>query len=606
MGAAVLAQAMYTSGGSVASLSVRQRCELMRGQGETERQSFITHWRELNDYILPRRGRFWLTDNNKGDRRSGRIFNGTATLAAGTLSAGLQSSVTNGARPWFNLATPDAELNENDAVKAWLFEVNHRMQEAFLRSNLYDSLAIVYQDLGVFGTAAMMELEDDEQIFRFQPFSIGEYWIYNDNKNRVRMFGRTFRLTVDQVVKQWGNIDASGRPDFLRGEHSTISTMVQNLYRSGAIGLWIEVAHMIQQNVSYDSQKISPKYKAFENVYYEIGAPGSGAGEYLELGVLEHSGYDEFPVFCPRWSVSPGDVYATNCPGMTALGDIKELQVRTKRTAQAEEKMLNPPVLAEPGMRASKVSVLPGDITWGSTRDGGAAKPMYEINFGSSFAAMAAKCQQIEGRIERTFSADLFRMLSSMEPDGRMTATEVQERKEEKLLALGPLLGRLDQDMLDPLITRSFNIMMRKNLFPPPPPELQGVTLHVEYLSILAQALKTAGVSALDRFAGFTGQLSQVDPSVMDVVDNDELVRTYSDSLGIPPKVLRSEDAVAQLRQARQQSQSQQQAAENAPGLAGAAKDLSQASTTGNSVLSNLVQKAAGRRTLAATAGPVQ
>ncbi|MDB4893137.1 MAG: putative phage head-tail connector protein [Gemmatimonadetes bacterium] len=592
------------AGGKASGYSTRQRCELVRSQLEMERASFISHWKELTDYILPRRGRFYVSDVNKGDRRSRNILDSTATMAARTLSAGMMSGVTSPARPWFRLTVPDQGLSEQEDVKAWLFEVEQRMHTVFGKSNLYDTLQVIYSDLGVFGTAAMAVYEDDEDVIRCYDFPIGSYAIANDKRMNVRTFSRVFRYTVLQVVEEWGNIQ-DGVPDFMRGEPTTLSRNVQTLWRRGAIGAWIDLVHLVQTNVAYDGSKLDAKYKRYSDIYYELGASGAARADVESYGLLSHKGFDEFPVLVPRWEKNSEDVYGTNCPGMTALGDIKELQTRTKRTAQAVEKMINPPMTAPSVLRNAKASLLPGDITYQDIREGQQGfRPAHEINFGAAFGPMEQGSQQTRLRIQRAMFEDLFLMLA--QSDRReITAREIDERHEEKLLALGPVLERLNSDMLDPLIERTFAIMQRKGLIPDPPESLNGTAVQVDYVSVMAQAQKMVGLASLERFAGFAGQVAQFSPSVLDNIDTDALIEQYGEATGTPPKIILPKEQVMAARQAREQAQAAQAAAQNAPGIAGAVKDLGDTPMDGNNALAALLGKANARKTLNATAQPV-
>lgn len=584
------------------AVSIRQQCERLRGQLDLEKASFLQHWRDLADHILPRRARFTLTDVNKGDRRTQKIIDSTATEAAGTLSAGMMSGVTSPARPWFRLTTPDAGVAEQDDVKAWLHEVQRRMETVFLRSNVYNKLPIFYGDLGVFGTAALAVLEDDEAVIRCYDYPVGSYAIGNDAKLRVRTFVRTFRYSVQQMVERWGAINPrTGQANFQDGRPTTLSRTVQGAWTSGNYGAWIDVCHVIRPNASYDGEKIDAKYKRYESIYYELGTQDASA---QDSGLLEHGGFDEFPVLCGRWEVNSEDVYGTNCPGMKALGDIRQLQLGEKRSAQAVEKMINPPMTGPSRLMNVKVSTIPGDITYDDARDAQAGfRPTYQIKF--DIQPLEEKQQQVRLRIQRVFKEDLFLMLA--QSDRReITAREIDERHEEKLLALGPVLEQLNQDLLDPLIDRTFNIMARKGLLPDPPEAIQGQALRVEYVSIMAQAQKMIGLASLERFASFVGQAAQYDPSVLDRVNDDELIEQYADATGIPPKILRSQDETDGIRRQRANAQQMQQMAANAPGIAGAVKDLSQAPTDGNSALAKLLGASRARATLNATAQPPQ
>lgn len=567
----------------------RKQLERRRAALELERASFVAHWKELSEFILPRRARFHTTDNNRGEKRNQKIIDSTATQSAGVLSAGMMSGVTNPSRPWFRLTVPDPRLAELPAVKAWLHDVQTDMETVLLRSNLYNKLPILYGDVGVFGTGAIGIFEDDEHVLRAYDFPVGSYSLGLDSKCRVRIFARQFRYTVQQVVETWGRLDQkTGRADFEDGFPTNLSLTVQGAWKTGNREQWVDLVHLVQPNDAYDGVKIESRYKRYESVYYELGSTDSG--------FLEHAGFDEFPILAARWETAGEDIYGTNCPGMQALGDIKQLQTMEKKIAQAIEKQINPPLKGPSELRSQRVSALPGDITYTNERDGQTGlRPIYEVNF--NIADAESKAQQVRARIQRAFKEDLFLMLASSDRR-EYTATEIAERKEEKLLMVGPTLEQLNDDVFDPLIDRVFNIMARRGLIPEAPRELEGQALAVEYISIMAQAQRMVGLASLDRFAGFVGQVAQVAPEVLDRVNDDELINQYADATGVPPNILRSAEEAQARRDARDQAAQQTQGAENLATMAGAARDLGNAPVEGPNALAKLVASARARNTM--------
>lgn len=212
----------------------------------------------------------------------------------------------------------------------------------------------------------------------------------------------------------------------------------------------------------------------------------------------------------PRWEVAGEDSYGTDCPGMMSLGDNKQLQVGEKMSAQAVEKMIKPPMIGPTSLRQQKASILPGDITYVDTREGMQGfRPAHEINF--NISALEAKQDQVRMRIKSAYFEDLFLMLASSDRR-QITASEIDERHEEKLLALGPVLEQLNQDLLDPLIDNAYAIMDAQGYIPPAPEEIAGQALKIEYVSIMAQAQKLISIGSVDRFSGFVGQLMQIAP----------------------------------------------------------------------------------------------
>lgn len=570
----------------------RQRYEKLRGQLDNERQSFLGHWRDLGDFILPRRPRFTLQDVNRGERRNQRIIDSTATLAARTLRAGMMGGLTSPARPWMKLSTSDPDLARFGPVQDWLEDVTLRMRTVFLKSNLYNTLPTTYGDMGVFATACLFMEEDFSRVARFYSLPIGSYYLWTDDTGRVRGIFREFRMTVRQVVQKFGNKGPNGMPDW-----SNFSTFVKDAYENGNYEYWVDVAHVVQENPDFAPGMLYAKFKKFSSCYYERGCEKAGLLGYAssanEDKFLRESGYDFFPGMAPRWEVTGEDVYGTSCPGMDALGDVKQLQTGEKRGAMAIDKMVNPPMVGPTVLRNQPSSILPGGTTWVDTREGQAGfRPAHEIRF--SINELEMKQGQVRQRVRRAFFEDLFLMLSQSDQVQPITAREVEERHEEKLLALGPVLEQTNQDLLDPLVDNTFDIMLRQGLIPPPPEEIQGENLKVEYVSVMAQAQKLVGIASLERFTEFvvntTNQTKEM--SILDKVDMDELVDQHADALGISPKVVRSADQVAEIRKAKAEEAQAAANREAIPAAAKAAKDLSGADMSGDNALTRVVNAA--------------
>lgn len=560
----------------------RERYDIIKSQLDTEFSSFRKQYQDLADYILPNRARFLINDGNKGDRRNHKILDPTATMAARTLRSGMMSGITSPARPWFRLTTADSAMAEFGPVKSWLHVVSERMNAIFLRSNLYNILPTVYGDLGTFGTAPYSIEEDIYNVVHFSSFPIGSFRIGKDERGIVNVFYREFRMTVRQILQKFAKRGENGKYDL-----SNLSDFVKRNYEAGRLEEWVEVSHFIGPNPEFNPKKLESKFKKFESTYYEKSSSGKDI-------YLSEKGYDYFPIMCPRWEVTSEDVYGTSCPGMVAIGDVKQLQFGEKKIMQAIDKLVNPPLIGPTVLQNSTVSLLPGGITFDDTATGNNSglRPIYQIN--PQIQHLIQKQSEVKERINTAFYADLFLMLEQMER--QMTATEVAERKEEKLVALGPVLEQFNQDGLDPLIDNTFDIMMRQNtngrLLPEPPQELQGAPLKVEYISIMAQAQKTVGIGGIERFMTFTGNLAAARPEAWDKVNVDQVLDIYGDMTSIPPSIIRSDDEVQAIRQQQQQAQQQAAQMQAMQQTASTAKDLSQANTDGQNALTELIDRA--------------
>lgn len=574
----------------------KQRLEISRAQLDLERSTFKAHWRDLGDFFLPRRPRFETFDTNRGDRRNQKIIDSTTKLAVRTLRSGMMAGITSPARPWFKLTTPDPGLAKFQPVKEWLDGVTIKMQSLYLKSNLYNVLPIAYGDIGVFGTHSIFVEEDFNDTFRFFPFPIGSYMLANDEKLRVNTFFREFRMTVRQVVEMFGREDMSGKIDW-----SIFSNHVKAEWDASNYETWVDINHVVQPNLEFNPSRSESKFKRFMSSYYEAGS-GQGAGtpsDFLGNDIfLREKGFDFFPVLAPRWEVNSGDVYGIDCPGMTGLGDGKMLQTQQKRKSEAIEKMVRPPMIGPTSLKNQKTSILPGDMTYSDERDGQRGfRPVFEVNF--PVGDLKEDIRETQDRINRSFFVDLFLMIS--QSDRReITATEINAKREEKLLALGPVLEQLNQDLLDPLIDITFNFGLRQGQFEEPPAELEGVELKVEYVSIMAQAQKSLGVGNIERFAGFVGNVAQVDPAAADKVNTLELIDDYGDRLSISPKIIRSNEEAEEIAQQRADAAQAAQRQQAAMDAATTAKDLSQAEVGESNALEELVRQGnAGQLTAA-------
>lgn len=531
------------------------------GSLETERSSFDTHWRDLSDFILPRSSRFLTSDRNKSTRNT-KIVDPTATMANRTLSSGMLSGITSPTRPWFSLGTPDPEMMEYGPVKYWLELVQNRMNDVMNKSNWYQSLPIVYGQLGTFGTTAMSLLEDDEDVIRTHPFPIGSYYLSNSDRLQVDTVYRKFSMTCRQIVQRFG-LD-------------NVSDSVKSAWTSQQYEQWFDVVHVVEPNMNRDTGKMDSKNKKFASVYYEAG----GADNKL----LSEKGFDDMPIMAPRWDINGEDVYGSSCPGMIALGSVKALQLEQRRKAQAIDKLVNPPMVGPSSLRNQRASLLPGEITYVDQVSGSTSfQPAYAIN--PRINELVADIQDTRSLINSSYFVDLFMMLQNVNTRS-MPVEAVVEMKEEKLLMLGPVLERLNDEFLDPSIDRIFNIMARKNMLPPAPPELAGQSLRVEYISVMAQAQKAVGIGSIERFVGFVGGLAQANPAALDKLNIDQAIDDYGNMVGVPATIIATSEQVAQVREERAKQQQQQQAMQTSMAAVQGAKTLSETQTDQPSALS--------------------
>lgn len=546
---------------------IERRFNLMRN----ELQKWIAGYRDIQRFIAPTRGFFFDTVPNAGRTIDHKTqLDGGPQRALRTLAAGMTSGLTSPARPWFKIGLQNKDLMEIDPIKIWIGVVEDRIRSIFSKSNIYGAFNNTYEELGAFATASMFIAEDFDTVIRARTFTAGEYFIGTDPHGRVNSFGRLFWMTIGQLVEEYGE--------------DNVTPQVLNQYQQGIVDPWIRVAHLIEPNDDRIPDRSDFLNKPFRSVTWEWGSPTEMA--------LRISGYEEFPVLVPRWDLTTTAFLYGFGPGHYSLGDVKMLMRQKKDYLVALNKSIDPPVVLGPNVQG-EANMLPGGVTRSSATTDGAAKPAYQIN--PNLEAIKEGIQATKADIDSTFYKDLFLMLEGLDA-GKMTAYEVSKRYEEKLLQLGPVIERLEGDLFDPLIERTFKIGLRTGVIPPPPPEAQGQELKVEYISVLAQAQKLVGGTAIEQVLSFVGSLAGADPSALDNINFDEAIREYADLHGLPAKILNSAEVVASIRKAQAQRQAQAEAQQRTMALAEGAKTLSQTKVGSGNALEALtgVQPAQG------------
>lgn len=539
------------------------------------RQSWWTqNWADIAQFLLPRRS-IWLTQttggyptpNNmtRGRELNGSIADPTGTYALRVCSSGLMSGLASPSRPWFKIIPGIKKLELDTAARAWIDDTEDRMYDVIAGSNFYNAFAVECEDISAFGTAPNIIYEDDRDLIRCYNPTVGEYYLSNDATGRIDGLYRLFVMTVSQMVGFFGAEKCPGD--------------VQELWREKGNNLEVErmVAHAIEPNFEIEGFGKIPGNFTWREAYW---CYGSNAGSPLSL-----RGFVDQPFTAARWSTQSNDAYGRSV-GMEVLPDVMQLQVMTRRMAEAIEKLVRPPLIGSMELKNKPSSTLPGNLTYVSDVRNGGIKPIYEIN--PDIQAMSANILAIEQRIQKGFFNDLFLMLESQPTSDRMTAYEVAQKLQEKLQVLGPVIESLISESLKPKLKRIFNILRRKGLIEEPPESLKKVPLDIEFISMLALAQKGAATGGIERLIQIVGAMAPLVPTAMDNIDTDSVVRQYNELLGNPQTILRGPEEVANIRQqkAEQQQQEQQmQATERMASAAGAAapagKVLSGISTDG-------------------------
>lgn len=574
----------------MANLSERERILRRVTALENERSSWFNHWKQISEVLIPRGSRFFYTDSNRGDRRDYDILDDTATGALTVLAAGMQSGMTSPARPWVRLETDDEKLMNNANVSRWLDGVTRKILNIFARSNVYRALHDMYEQLGAFGTAACIVLPDYDNVIHCYPLVIGEYVLGANDKNVIDTLGRKFQMTVGQIVKQFVIPKQSNQdPEQAKNwDWSNVSSQIKNSWMNHEEDVWIPLFQLIEPRWKRDPSKSDPKNMPWSSTYIEV----SGDGDK----VLHESGYRRFPVLAPRWQASGNDVYGSTCPGMRALGGIKQLQFEHMRKGQAIDYQVNPPLQVPTSLKNQDSDFLPSGVTYYDAMAGNAGKIQSAFDVRLDLQHLLLDIQDVRQLINRAFFADVFLAMQSRVTGSPITARQVQEEHEEKLLMLGPVVERQQNELLSPLVDMTFEFCAEAGVFDEPPEELQGVELKLEFVSVLAAAQRATAMAGVDRLISSAASIAAAkqDPSVWDTINTDAAIAKAASYLGVDPEIARGDEEIAQIRDARAQAQAAQAKAAQAQQAAETAKTLASAPMNSENALTNVVQGFAG------------
>lgn len=540
---------------------LKQRYDDLKGL--PERVNCQGHWQEVAELVSPRKVDF-VGLRTPGEKRMTKVYDSTGITLNETLAAGLHGMATNPASKWFSLRMVGTKvplqdgsqisLDEIPAVQKYLADVEEVIWSRLYQpgTNFTTSLHEAYLDLGAFGTALMFlgQREDGGLLFEARP--LAECVIDENTDGRVDTVIRCSEWTVRQMMQMQRTVGW------------TVSDRVKELFEKQKYDEKVKVIHAVYPRADRDPTKKNKQNMPFASCYFE----------HEECHCLQMGGFPEFPYLVSRWGKYAGEVYGRS-PGMTALPDLKMLQAMELTKIKLIQKAADPPMWMKDDGVVGQTRTVPGAINYwrGNPNDGVLLQPvaMQGIQY------IIEDQVQLRERISRVFFADLMRMTDRAD----MTATEVVHRTAEQMRLFGPLIGRLESELLGPMVERVFGILSRLNLLPPPPEEIQGHEFTVEYVSPIATAQKQQSMNGvmqamqvLSMFGPDMG--AQIAGKNLDV---DKTFRWAWDLFNNNPDLLKDEDALAQDNQ-MQQMQQGLQVAQPMMGMAaqgaGAMRDLAQ------------------------------
>ena len=491
------------------------------GTLQTQRQNWESHWQEIADYIVPRKADI-TKKRTSGDKRTELIYDGTAIHAAELMSASLHGMLTNAATPWFSLRYENDELNGDDEAKEWLEGATDVMYQHLARSNFQEQIHELYSDLVTFGTAVIFIENDDDDGFRFSTRHIAECYVSENEQGRVDTVFRKYKTTARAAVRQFGEQEVTQRIAKLNE---------QDPYAE------IELLHIVAPRDVRNPRKRNSANKPFASIHLDPD----------DKMIIGESGFDSFPYCVPRFLKASFEMGYGRSPAMTALADTRMINKMSEVVIRAAQLQIHPPLMVPDDGFMSPVRTTPGGLNFyrSGTRD-----RIEPLNIGANNPLGELQLEQRRQAIRAAFYVD--QLILGQGP--QMTATEVIQRTEEKMRLLGPVLGRLQAELLQPLIGRCFEILSAQKAFAAAPAALRDGNIDIEYVSPLAKAQRSGDIQGILQMIEFLMPLMNLDQSVGDYLDTDGLAKHIIKVTGTPATVVRGDGEVLGLRQQRAQA----------------------------------------------------
>jgi hypothetical protein len=486
----------------------------------SERAVWEAHWREVAERVLPRSD-FFAGRRTPGEKHTELLFDATACLSLERFTAAMESMLIPRPQRWHGLRVRDEALQENVEVKKWLDEVADILfaERYAPNANFACQANDVFMSLGAFGTGALF-IESSTEGLRYRSIHLGEICIAENHQGVVDTVFRKFQLTARQAVQRFG---ADALPD-------KIATDAQERPDTQH-----EFLHAVFPNPERVPGALNHRGMAFASHYIAVQG----------RKIVSEGGYRTFPYAVGRYTTGPKEVYGRS-PAMTVLPEIKMVNEMSKTVLRAGQKALDPPLLLQEDGALSGFDLRPGALNFGGVNDQGNAVVL-PLDLGSRVDIGDEMIERRQKAINEAFLVTLTQVLVATP---RMTAAEALLRAQEKAALLAPTMGRQQSEFLGPMVERELDLLSQIGELPPMPQALldAGGIVDVEYTSPLNRAQRAEEGLAILRTIESVTPLAQVDPGVMLLFNAEAVARELCEINGVPAKLLRTSEEVAELR----------------------------------------------------------
>jgi hypothetical protein len=499
---------------------------------KADRLTVDNTWEDIIYYTVPYKRGIQSTVE-PGEKPPFDVYDDTAQQSNIILAAGLSGYMTNASQRWFELRSRDEYLMNDREGRSFFGTSTEVVFSAYANTNFYQETHELYLDIGALGNGALYSEEDDKEDVRFYARHPKEIYLVENDKGTVDMVYRYFKMTSYQAYTFFGK-DKCGE---------TIRKCVEEQndhYKS------FDFIHYVCPRFIRIAGRADSQNKPFASYWVSEA----------DKKILKEGGYDEFPFSTPRFYKNSTEAYGYG-PAHSAYCDIRMLNKMMELYIKSGELSIGGPFLMEEDGVIGTLDLRYNAINYQKQplSQGRAVEPLFPNGRGNPQIALEF-INRTEGKIKAAFFTDLFLMLN--QAAGQRTATEVLEMAQEKMLILGPVLGRLQSELLNPVIIRTFNILLRRGKLPKVPQALINKQFDVVYVSPLAKAQRALQARDMTTFLSVIGQMVQMAPDIFDKIDTDTVVDKMSRVYSVDPEIIRGDEVVEAIREGRAQAQQAQ------------------------------------------------
>lgn len=498
---------------------------------KSERGKWESHWQDVADFVCPVRSNITNT-TSPGDKRVNKLVDNTAVRANERFASMLFSYMTRPDEQWFKLQSVHPEISKMEEVKAYFNRVEQAIMKNMYLSNFALEIHEDFLDLGSIGTSNIYIEAGDEYPLRFQNIPIRQYCIEESAYGQIDTVFHEFKFNAKQAVQKFG--------------YDTVSDKIKECYDNPVKNQGSKrftFLHCVTPRRKVDHSKKGAMSMPFASYYIEV--------ESKKL--LSESGYESMPYIVGRFMKDPDEIYGRS-PAINALADIKMLNGMVNTMFRSAEKRCDPPMLVADNSLLSSPRFDAGSLLFirGSMFQD---KPI-ALDTKADVGLTLEMVQRVEKNVEETFYME---MSDELQDKKYMTATEVNNRRRNKLMQFAPMSARIQAEKLSKIVQRCYIILQEQGLLPEMPQILQqNPNYEISFVGQMALAMKTIDKVATQQTLGLVSEVAQVKPDVYDHFNFNEIIRNEALENGMTFGNLRTQEEVDQIRADRAKQQEEE------------------------------------------------